>query len=132
MKRIVSQSLRLNQLSERPAADRLVREVETPIGGWLKAIRQALGLTLKSVGDRIDLSPQSIHQFEKSEASGAISLKQLQVVAGAMGCRVVYAIMPTNGMLTDLATTARTETVKAVQQSMSLEGQAVKHPEKLS
>ncbi|MBI4626954.1 MAG: helix-turn-helix domain-containing protein [Verrucomicrobia bacterium] len=61
--------------------------------GWLKPTRQALGLTLQTVADRLKVSPQAVHQFEKSETAGTISLRQLQNVAGAMGCRVEYAVL---------------------------------------
>jgi hypothetical protein len=48
-----------------------------------------------------------------------------------MGCRVVYAIVPRRGTLEELANAERHEALQAVQHSMSLEGQAVEHPEKL-
>lgn len=64
-----------------------------PAGGWLRSTRQQLGLTLQILADRLDVSPQAIHQFEKSEAAGTISLRQLENVAKAMGCRVEYAVV---------------------------------------
>ena len=61
---------------------------------WLKATRLKLGLGLRQVAERLDVSPQAVHQFEKSETAGTISLRQLENVAHAMGCRVVYALVP--------------------------------------
>ena len=49
------------------------------------------------------VSPQALHQLEKSEAAGTISLKQLDAAASAMGCRVVYAVVPRKGSLAELA-----------------------------
>ncbi|MBI5767429.1 MAG: hypothetical protein HZA93_06505 [Verrucomicrobia bacterium] len=49
-------------------------------------------MSLQAVADRLDVSPQAVHQFEKSEVAGTISLRQLGLVAGAMGCRVSYRI----------------------------------------
>jgi transcriptional regulator with XRE-family HTH domain len=63
-----------------------------PPGGWLRALRDERDLSLKEVADRLDVSPQAVHQFEKSEVAGTISLRQLALVAAAMGCRVTYAV----------------------------------------
>ena len=65
-----------------------------PHGGWLKSIRTKQGISLRTVAERLGVSPQAVHQFEKSEAAGTISLRQLENVARAMGCRVVYALRP--------------------------------------
>ena len=63
-----------------------------PAGGWLRSTRQHLGLTLQAIADRLDVSPQAVHQFEKSEEAGTISLRQLAAVAAAMGSRVSYQV----------------------------------------
>jgi predicted DNA-binding mobile mystery protein A len=123
------QSLRLNQLTERLQPDQLLHALQRPVGGWLKAVRQALGLSLKSVANELKMSPQAIHQFEKSEAAGAISLRQLEAVAGAMGCRVVYSLVPREGTLTDLANSKNDLARRAVQHSMALEGQIIEDPQ---
>jgi transcriptional regulator with XRE-family HTH domain len=62
-------------------------------GGWLRATRQSLGLTLRTVAGNLRVSPQAVHQFEKSEAAGTISLRQLQNVARAMGCQIEYRVV---------------------------------------
>jgi predicted DNA-binding mobile mystery protein A len=120
-----TQSIRLNQLSKQLQPDQTLKAVQRPVGGWLRAVRQSLGRSLKSVAGELKLSPQAIHQFEKSEAAGAISLRQLEAVAGAMGCRVVYTLIPRQGTLADLAGSADDTANRTVQHSMSLEGQAV-------
>jgi len=131
MNRKTAQALRLKQLTSQLDPSQLVQAVQRPAGGWLKAVREALGLSLKVVAGRLKLSPQAIHQLEKSEAGGTISLRQLEAVAGAMGCRVVYSLVPRQGSLADLANAGRDEALRSVQHSMSLEGQAVERPEKL-
>ena len=80
-------------LSHKPTVGTPFGQLDHPAGGWLKPTRQALGLTLQTVADRLNVSPQDVHQFEKSETAGTISLRQLQNVAGAMGCRVEYAVL---------------------------------------
>jgi predicted DNA-binding mobile mystery protein A len=126
MNRRSSQALRLNQLTEQFQPTQLVQAVNRPVDGWLRAVRQALGLSLKTVGGRLKVTPQAIHLFEKSEAVGSISLRQLEAVAGAMGCRVVYTLLPLRGTLAELASSDADRTLRSVQHSMSLEDQAVK------
>jgi len=80
--------------------------VRNPAGGWLRTFRQALGLSLRSISGKLNVSPQAVHQLEKSEAAGTISLKQLESAAATMGCRVVYAVVPRKGSLASLADAA--------------------------
>jgi transcriptional regulator with XRE-family HTH domain len=68
-------------------------ELARPEAGWLKSTRLGLELGLREVAERLDVSPQAVHQFEKSEVAGTISLRQLENIARAMGCRVVYAFV---------------------------------------
>jgi len=125
-----SQYLRLKQLNDQIRPEQPLQAIPRPVNGWLKAIRQALGLSLKSVAGVLKISPQGIHQLEKSEAVGSISLRQLEAVAGAMGCQVVYAIVPRKGTLADLASAENDQTLRAVQHSMALEDQAIERPDK--
>jgi hypothetical protein len=62
----------------------------------------------------MNVSPQAVHQLEKSEAAGTISLKQLEAAATAMGCRVVYAVVPRKGSLPELADLASRPAPKTV------------------
>jgi predicted DNA-binding mobile mystery protein A len=126
----INQSLRLNQLDEQLRPEQALNSLKRPVGGWVRAIRQALGRSLKSVGADLNISPQAIHQLEKSEAAGTISIKQLEAVSGAMGCHVVYAIVPNNGTLSEMANAANERNLRAARHSMALEGQAVQHPDK--
>jgi predicted DNA-binding mobile mystery protein A len=125
MKRIESQVLRLKQLN----ASLALQAGPRPVGGWLKAVRQASGLSLKSVAGELKLSPQAIHQLEKSEAAGTISIKQLSAVSGTMGCDVVYALVPRRGTFVDLSNPGGPEELRAANHSMALEGQAVERPD---
>jgi transcriptional regulator with XRE-family HTH domain len=65
-----------------------------PARGWLKYHRHRHGLSLQGVANRLEVSPQAVHQFEKSEVAGTISLRQLAAVARAVGCRLTYELVP--------------------------------------
>jgi predicted DNA-binding mobile mystery protein A len=98
-----NKALTLKQLADQLNPERAIQAVQRPPEGWLRAFRHALGFSLKSVAGRLKVSPQAIHQLEKSEEAGTISLGQLEAVAGAMGCRVAYAVVPRQGSLAELA-----------------------------
>ena len=65
-----------------------------PQKGWLRAIRDALGMTAEQVAQRLGVSKPRISTMEKDELRGALTLSTLEKAAQAMGCRFVYAIVP--------------------------------------
>jgi predicted DNA-binding mobile mystery protein A len=121
--------LRLNQLTQTLIPFEVAQLPVRPSRGWLRSIREALGLTLEQVGRSMDRARQDVLAFERAEAEDRITLHSLKRVAEAMGCQVVYAVVPKSGTLKELAEKpARAEAAKrilAVEHSMALEAQAV-------
>ena len=74
-----------------------------PQRGWLRAIREGLGLTLDNVGARLGQSRKRIQEFEDAEADDRITLKSLRRVASALDCELVYAVVPKSGTIAELA-----------------------------
>lgn len=74
---------------------------ERPPAGWVRAIRDALGMSTTDVGRRMGITPARIHVIENAETTGDLKLSTLERAAEAMGCRVVYALVPTHGSLED-------------------------------
>ena len=106
-----------------------------PQRGWLRAIREGLGLSLENVAQKARDTRQHILRFEVAEANDKITLNSLKRVAAAMDCELVYAIVPKSGTLTELAEArardqAR-EDVLDVENTMALENQAPGNVEKL-
>ncbi|MCR4303807.1 MAG: mobile mystery protein A [Gallionella sp.] len=101
----------------------------SPRGGWARAIREALGMTQVQLGTRVGISRQSVQDLEKAEAKRRITLDSLDRLARAMGCRVVYALVPENGSLDDMrerqANVMAEELLKPADHSMKLEAQGV-------
>ena len=129
MKRKENQLKHLKLITEQMRPEMKIHMVNRPAGGWLHTVRQALGLSLKSVAEVLNLSPQAIHQVEKSEANGTISLKQLEAVAGAMDCRLVYVLIPRREILIDPAIVQREQGHQSVQPYLgSVEGQGAEFP----
>lgn len=68
-----------------------------PRGGWIRAVRKALGMSGTALSRRLGGTRSMAASLEQYERDGAISLNRLQKVAEAMGCRLVYAIVPPKG-----------------------------------
>ena len=98
-----------------------------PADGWIASVRQALGFTLEDIGKRLRATRQAVQQLEKAEAKDRITLGALRRAAEAMGCELVYAVVPKGGSFTELAdqpTRDRaTRDVKSVVHTMMLEDQ---------
>lgn len=122
------QKLRRDQIARYLQLFERARDTVRPRRGWLRTIRKAAGMTLREVARGIASTPQLVALLEKSEAADTITLAKLKSVAGAMDCRLVYAILPNRGTIHDLrearARQKATERVLAVEQTMALENQA--------
>lgn len=120
--------LRLSQLTTSLAAFQSTKQVPRPKSGWLRAVREALGISQKQIAKATQLAQQNIAAFERAESRDRITLQNLRRVAEAMGCELVYAIVPKSGTIQDLAESrARAEAskrVRAVHHTMVLEDQA--------
>ena len=69
-----------------------------PQSGWLRAIRDALGMTAAQLGARLGITPTSVFEMERREADGTITLKTLEKAAEALGCKLAYALVPDEGL----------------------------------
>ncbi len=91
------------------------RGVQPPVKGWLRSIREALGMSGRQLGERIGVSQPRIVQMEKDELSGSLTLKTMRQVAEAMDCVLVYAMVPR----TSLDETMRDQAIKVAAQRLS-------------
>jgi predicted DNA-binding mobile mystery protein A len=124
------QFIRLRTLEQVAVASQGINGLERPPLGWLRTVREGLGLTLQTLANKIgDVTPQSVQAFEKNEASGALTLRNLDRVAAAMGCRVVYVLVPSraNQTFSELAAglSGDRRLLEDTEHTMSLEAQAV-------
>src|SRR6202162_2401094 len=84
----------IRHLDRRFATLRPLAKSQRPPKGWLRAIRDALGMTTAQLGRRLGVSQPRIVELEQSEVSGKVTLNSLQRAAEALGCRFVYALVP--------------------------------------
>lgn len=118
--------LQLQQLDQHIAG---VRVCERPSDGWIRSVRKALGMSVRQLAIRMGMTQQAVSQLEASELDDSVTLKTLRKAAEAMGCQLVYAIIPVDGSLQDIvcgqATQKAKEIVTAVDHTMQLEAQGV-------
>jgi predicted DNA-binding mobile mystery protein A len=97
-----------------------------PRGGWLKAVRSALGVSTRQLARRVGVTHSAIVQAEQAEVSGSISLGQLRHLADALGCELRYVLIartPLADQVDAQAERKARERVAAVAHSMALEAQ---------
>ena len=101
-----------------------------PPKGWLRAIRNALGMTTSQLARRLAVPQPRIVELEQSEASGSVTLNTLQRAAEALGCRLVYALVPERPLAETVRERAELIAKResgSVEHTMLLEDQAVRN-----
>jgi predicted DNA-binding mobile mystery protein A len=73
-----------------------------PRPGWVRTIREALGISQSQIAARAGVSRATVQQWERAEARRRITLHSLDRIAHAMGCQVALALVPKGGSLEDL------------------------------
>lgn len=86
--------LKIKQIDRKISSYRSLIEAEPPQEGWIKAIREALGITLDQVAKKLGVQKSTINFHERSEQKHTITLHTLEQIAGVLGCRLVYALIP--------------------------------------
>lgn len=108
--------------------DRLdsIRSVRQPVRGWLRSVREALGMSSKQLAERLGVSGPRITSLEKSEQSGSATIKTMRQAAEALDCVFVYAVIPRENFtatIYDQAKTLARRRMNNVTHSMLLEAQ---------
>lgn len=116
------------------ALDKKLRSLGTagaftpPRRGYIRAIRDALGMTTQDLASRMGIARQSVTAMEQSEQAQSIRLSTLRRAAAAMDCTLIYAIVPNDSLPQTLERQARA--VQAHNQAISvhtmrLEGESI-------
>ena len=126
-------SSRITAQSRARLGDRLAQfgppeRYRPPTRGWIKAIRDALGMSTAQLARRLSVRQPSVVGFERSEEKGSIELATLRRVAEALDCTLVYAFIPNRPLETTVRARARTFLElrrQPIEHSMLLEDQRV-------
>lgn len=120
-------ALAIKSLDKRFAAIREAR-IATPPRGWLRAIREALGLSTRQLAERMGAAPSRVTTLEKAEVTGGTTLRSLREAAEAMDCTLVYAIVPKTtleAIRRERAAIIAERELSSLHHTMRLENQAV-------
>lgn len=97
--------------------------------GWIRQMREALGMTLEKLGGVCGLATSTIAQAERGEAEGKITVETLRKAAEAMNCEFTYAFVPKSDLSAFVEKKAYEKATRILQTAdlhMSLEDQQVK------
>lgn len=72
--------------------------LRAPTGGWVRAIREALGMPRRELARRMGVGEQRVVQLEQGEAHGKVTLAALRRAASALDCELVVALVPRRPM----------------------------------
>ena len=118
--------LRLEQVQASVVAYSDLTNRRPPPRGWLKAIRESLGLSERQQADRLGITGSTLHKSESAEAEERITLRQLRKLADGLDCELVYALVPRKPLtqvVEDRARSIALQEVSGVAHTMSLEDQ---------
>jgi predicted DNA-binding mobile mystery protein A len=91
------------KLDEILLAFRVARIAAGEWRGWLRAVRQVVGIPVKEVARRLGVGEWEVYRLEKAESESRIALRTLRRAAEALDCDLVYALTPRKGTLEELA-----------------------------
>ncbi len=84
----------VEQLDKKLQPFKVFSEITTPATGWIQAIRTALKMSLRQMGNRLSITPQSMKEIEQREKEGSITLKNLREAGKVLNMQLVYGFIP--------------------------------------
>lgn len=121
-------ALARRRLDSRLAPLRDAHDLTRPARGWIKAIREALGLTTAQLALRMGVAQTRVSRIEKDEVGAALTLRTLRQAAEAMNCTLVYALIPNEDldqMVQRRAEELAKERLARTRHTMGLENQSL-------
>jgi len=100
--------------------------MEKPTKGWIRAIRNSLGMSTTFLAKQLGISPIRVLAIENSEACLELKLSTLNRVAQALNCRFVYILIPEQNFeeMLEIRAEEIAKTILArTKRTMALEGQ---------
>lgn len=118
------------QLDKRLDSVRDLDALARPPRGWVKAIREALGMTTSQLARRLGVSQPRVVALEQAEAKGAITVESLERAAHALDCQLIYVLVPRRpleALVEERALQLARKRLAAASHSMALEAQSLDH-----
>ncbi len=115
-------------LDKRLNSLRNLESLTRPPKGWVRAIREALGMTTAQLGKRIGVTQPRAFDIEKAEVNGSLTIDSLERAARALDCQLVYALVPRKpleDLVVERARQLARSKLASISHSMALEDQQV-------
>lgn len=106
----------------------ILRRTSTPAKGWIRAVRDALGMTAQQLAGRLGIAQQSVARIERDELTGSVTIKKMRQVAESLDCEFVYGLVPRTSLEDTIRRQARIYATRQhtwVSRTMALEDQAL-------
>ena len=120
-------TLLIQQLDNKLNAFKQHKGMSMPEAGWLHAVRTTLKISLRQMGNRLSITPQSMKEIEQREKDGSITIKSLREAGKALDMQLVYGFVPKEDSLEKMVEKRAYEIAKQIVQrtshSMMLEDQ---------
>ena len=126
-----NQWLTIMQLDQQLTEWKMVsKKYGKPRAGWIKTLRVALSMSAEQFAERLGVTRGRVNQLENAEIQNSVTLRTLEEAANALGCELIYAIVPKGSstlenIIKKRADEIAKERVARVAHSMSLEAQSV-------
>jgi len=121
------------QLDETMKRFKSLKTAPIPKKGWIRAIRDTLGMTGKQLAKRMNVNQQRVARIEQDEKLGKVTLNTMCSAAQAMDCVFVYCVVPINSLEQTVRNQAESVAKKRMNRSnqmMRLEKQELNEKEK--
>ena len=97
-----TQKLILNQVDNNINLLRKANNLVVPQIGWIYSIRKALSMSLRQLGKRMSITPQSMKEIEEREKRGTVSINVLKQTANALNMKFIYGFIPEHESLENM------------------------------
>jgi len=104
--------------------------IEKPLQGWIKTIRELLGMTTTQFSNKLKISQPRLVFMEKNEKN--LKLSTMEKIADELNCDFVYALIPReniNDIIYNRAKQKALQIVTKVNNNMMLENQLSENKE---
>lgn len=105
-----------------------IASVNRPMRGWIRAIRDALGMNMRQFANRLGVSKSRIPRIEQDEITGSLTLKTMNRVAETLDCVFVYGFVPRTSLdetVKKQASIAAKKRMSRLMHTMNLEAQGL-------
>ncbi len=105
---------------------------DVPQQGWIKTIRDALGLSAKQLAKKTGMDQPRISRLERTEKQGNMTLATLQKIAQGLNMKFVYGFVPEESLEAMVKVQAKhiaLNRLKRLNDTMRLEKQGLSDPE---